>query len=113
MFCKNCGAAVTGKYCSCCGTRVRSDYAEFKLMLSRRKRAWINEKYGMSGLQGDNVGHFCWTQAEMKVTRGINESHFNSRAIDPMSMVEEIECAADKLYSAVMVTIGGLNLRWR
>lgn len=25
MYCKTCGAAVVGKYCSCCGTRVEGE----------------------------------------------------------------------------------------
>ncbi len=37
MFCTECGAAVTGKFCSCCGARVRSDLEAFKLK-QRRER---------------------------------------------------------------------------
>lgn len=37
-FCKKCGAAVTGKYCSCCGTRVTDDFTDFRKAQRRMER---------------------------------------------------------------------------
>ena len=38
MFCNKCGAVVTGKYCSCCGQRVRSQKEELELIERRLKK---------------------------------------------------------------------------
>lgn len=37
-FCKKCGAAVSGKYCSCCGTRVTDDFTDFRKAQRRMNR---------------------------------------------------------------------------
>lgn len=29
-YCKKCGAVVTGKFCSCCGTRATNDFTDFR-----------------------------------------------------------------------------------
>lgn len=42
MFCTKCGAAVTGKYCSCCGQRVRSPKEELDLIEKRLKREFTD-----------------------------------------------------------------------
>lgn len=42
MYCKKCGAAVVGKFCSCCGFRVRSQLEEFRLEERRRAREFKN-----------------------------------------------------------------------
>ena len=43
MFCINCGAAVSGHYCSCCGRKVRPALAEFRLAERRRRKSFDTE----------------------------------------------------------------------
>lgn len=52
--CKKCGAVVTGKYCSCCGKRVTTDFEDFRAAerrtwrnFDRRKRELDGRKYNM------------------------------------------------------------------
>lgn len=42
MFCTKCGAAVTGKYCSCCGQKVRSQKDELELIEKRLKKEFCD-----------------------------------------------------------------------
>ena len=44
MFCNNCGAVVTGKYCCCCGRKIRSAVDEFKLQ-KKNERQRFKESY--------------------------------------------------------------------
>lgn len=44
-YCRKCGAVVTGKFCSCCGTKARSDFQEFRLAERRFERQFREEKY--------------------------------------------------------------------
>lgn len=37
-YCRKCGAAVNGKYCSVCGTRATSDFDEFRKIQRRMDR---------------------------------------------------------------------------
>lgn len=38
MHCKKCGEVVNGKFCSCCGTRVRTDAEEIRRMERQAKK---------------------------------------------------------------------------
>lgn len=37
-YCKKCGSVVTGKFCSCCGTRATDDFTDFKKAQRRMER---------------------------------------------------------------------------
>lgn len=64
-YCKKCGAVVSGKFCSCCGTRATSDLTDFRRDQRRAKRLFIDR---MSA--GDRSGfarhaaEFAWLSAE-------------------------------------------------
>lgn len=71
MYCKKCGAAVVGRYCSYCGTRVRTDLDEYKSLLRRVKGEYIREcnYYRTADRRGLAVTHLaeaCWTAAEIR-----------------------------------------------
>ena len=71
MFCSKCGAVVAGKYCSCCGQRVRSEIEEFRLTEQRMRRAFLNEcrekNGGAAWLQ--HLADACWLTASTKYRR--------------------------------------------
>lgn len=78
MFCINCGAAVSGHYCSCCGRKVRSSITEFRLAERRKRKAFFNEcraSFEMDEKMPDNekqaivvsrskLADACWMRAE-------------------------------------------------
>lgn len=63
MFCKKCGAAVSGKYCSRCGSRVFSDSEEFFRKLRTEKHRFMKSNK-------DSVAYWlsevCWFAAQEK-----------------------------------------------
>lgn len=71
MHCKRCGAAVVGKYCSYCGTRVRTDWDEYKSILGRAKKEYRQEcnYYRTGDRRGLAINHLaeaCWIAAELR-----------------------------------------------
>ena len=57
-YCKKCGAVVVGKFCSCCGQKVKTAFEEFISAKNRQRRAfrhWAEQKdfnrYGCIPLQ--------------------------------------------------------------
>lgn len=57
-YCKKCGAVVVGKFCSCCGQKVKTAFEEFISAKNRQRRAfrrWAEQKdfnrYGCIQLQ--------------------------------------------------------------
>lgn len=74
MFCKKCGAAVVGKFCSCCGNRVRTNAEEYSLAANRAKREFIRD---MTHDADDRYlepwrGHLaeaCWLASSTKINR--------------------------------------------
>ena len=64
-FCKRCGAVVSGKYCSCCGTRATSDFQEFR-KAQRTMVKWIRQKgytdsrfVGSGSLYAQRLAELC------------------------------------------------------
>lgn len=71
VFCSKCGASVVGKYCSCCGQRIRSSEEEFKLEERRMEREFKNlnsrNNYGgLKDLYSSHLAQACWLAAAMK-----------------------------------------------
>lgn len=78
MICKNCGAAVVGKYCSCCGKRIRNDYEEFKRAERKAQQEFKRnavEKYDAGRPRGcvvvDELATACWNACSIKYMAGI------------------------------------------
>lgn len=65
MFCKNCGAVVVGKFCSCCGKRVYSDLQEFRQVERRAKKEFLRNA-AIDNLDRMHLADCCWTACEMK-----------------------------------------------
>lgn len=71
MHCRRCGAVVTGKYCSCCGFRVRSDVDEYKALLRLAKKDYMREcrlyeSPDRRGLAVTHLAEACWMAADMR-----------------------------------------------
>lgn len=69
MYCKKCGAAVCGKFCSVCGERVRTNEQEYWLAMSRAKKSFVREKTNQSprgSLICNRVADICWFACERK-----------------------------------------------
>ena len=70
VFCNKCGAAVVGKFCSCCGTRVRSQLEEYKLVerAAERefKKACTYEDGRCLGLDRLHLASACWLAAHCR-----------------------------------------------
>ena len=67
MFCKNCGAAVVGRFCSCCGRRARSEIEDFRLTEQRKRREFLNDcRKPSEPAWWGHLAEACWYAAAMK-----------------------------------------------
>lgn len=116
MICKNCGAAVVGKYCSCCGKRIRNDYEEFKRAERKAQQEFKRnavEKYaaGMPcGLMvvGD-LATACWNACKIKYFGGVFVEVYQpgNRVIVPdeaYEMLEKVKKHATALLDRLVMT---------
>ena len=61
MYCSNCGAAVVGKFCSCCGKRVAGELEAFR----RYERKTIKDFTNEAG-SNHHLATACWYVCERK-----------------------------------------------
>jgi len=67
MYCKNCGAAVVGKFCSCCGTRVRSDIEEYRRAERLAQKHFTRNAFSASGdVALERLAEACWHAANLR-----------------------------------------------
>lgn len=66
MFCRKCGAAVSGNFCCVCGERVRSALEIFRLDERRKKTAF--KKSVKADISGTliHLADACWAAADRK-----------------------------------------------
>lgn len=71
MYCNHCGAVAIGKYCSCCGRKLRNSVQEFDLEKGRRYREFYKKAYAESGksLEHQHLASACWIACELKYLR--------------------------------------------
>lgn len=64
MYCKKCGAVVTGKFCSNCGTRAKTLLEEYRAAERKARRDFINDhvkkNYSNSGCALGHLADACW-----------------------------------------------------
>lgn len=114
MFCANCGAAVSGNYCSVCGRKIRSALEEFRL--AERKAAKELQKHaGVKCKRAVNDGYGCigrlmdaCVMAARNSYRRLDDSIYWTRYGDPAEfeelMLEKLEASntrAKKLFDFV------------
>lgn len=98
MFCSKCGASVVGKFCSCCGQRVRSEIEEFRLTEQRARRAFLSECSELNGpAWWRHLADACWLTASVKYRKDPRfEGVSYAQALDNL---EEIKFAARGLFN--------------
>lgn len=70
MYCKNCGAAVTGRFCSRCGIRIRNDVDQYILDKRREARAFEKTVVGhFDSLSASHLATACWYVYECKLLK--------------------------------------------
>ena len=74
MYCKKCGAAVTGRFCCCCGERVRTNAEEIKRETRRLRNQFKDaciEKYDYPYVNYCHMAEACWNAAEVRSSEKI------------------------------------------
>lgn len=101
MFCKKCGAAVNGKFCSCCGQRVRSDLEELRVIERRVKKEFIESCERVTGLGYRNdlskLAEACWYASNARYNKS------NSYQVDdhiPASVFDSLQTV--KIHAAML-----------
>ena len=105
MNCRKCGAAVNGKFCSCCGQRVRSALEEYRLAEKRMERDFTNKCSETGKARELHLMHLAsawWKASSMKYDRS------RILSIDdyvPKSVYDNLQTLrdhAEKLYKALI-----------
>lgn len=95
MFCKKCGAVVTGNYCCVCGERIRSEVDEFRLA-ERRKRAAFKNTLGILPMAG-RIASACWDAASLKYDL-CGCSNGGLLCCDAYERLQKVDTLARKLF---------------
>ena len=87
MNCKRCGAFVVDKFCSHCGTRVRTDLQEYRLFEKKAAKSFKQEceEYrapGESLLLVNHLSEACWqaSNARYGIRRKLDVGYTLSQA---------------------------------
>ena len=107
MTCKRCGAALTGRYCSCCGSKVRTDLDEYKSLMRKVKAEYMKEcaYYRTPDYRGLAIGHLaeaCWRAAEMRYGSIYCGTEFVMTNED-LNNIEEVKEHATLLFRQLIV----------
>lgn len=82
MYCRKCGAAVTGNYCCVCGERVRTPDQEAFNALRKARRRFIDDR-GWRPNEKTHLAHLperAWDLAEYFVGYSVDyEGYWNPR----------------------------------
>jgi len=111
IYCKNCGAVVVGKFCSCCGQRVRTTLEEFRFAEKRAEREFKNrhhkEDFGKYGLIPTHVASLSFFAASEKCVPSWhwNDCDFDEIAEESFYGLETAVSMAEKLYKEIMNVI--------
>lgn len=98
MFCSKCGAVVTGKYCSCCGQRARSEIEEFDVIERRLRRAFREECSKKLPCGGFALADACWLAVSIKYKKDPRDGYSFIEAENSLcSMKHAARALFDKL----------------
>ena len=98
MYCRKCGAVVSGKFCCCCGAKIRSMAEELRLAEFAERRAFKNRHRKDCEPWHFWLAEMCWNLANQKYG-----ARFRCEAtqtdIDNLSVVSE---HAERLFTLVV-----------
>ena len=103
MYCNHCGAVAVGKYCSCCGRRLRSSVQEFDLEMGRLHKEFYKKAYVESGksLAHQHLASSCWIACELKYLRNRCVNGVNGELVlapDAYERLAMVQAHATALY---------------
>lgn len=106
MYCKHCGAAAIGKYCSCCGRRLRNSVEEFNLAQDRLHKDFYKKAYMEAGksLEHQHLASACWIACELKYLRNRYANGKNGELVlapDAWERLELVHTHAAALYERI------------
>ncbi len=109
-YCKKCGAIVVGKFCSCCGERVRTSLKEYRIMERRLKKVFEDSKredFQKYGLVPIHVASLAFFAAERKCEPKIpvNEETFDLYAEQFFCGLKQASREAESLYQKILAVI--------
>lgn len=101
MYCKHCGAVAVGKYCSCCGRRLRDNVDEFNIV--RRKMAKEFSFQSGKELVYQHMATACWIACEIKYCKDPILFVCGERVLAPdaYERLEIVKAHATALYERV------------
>ena len=100
MYCSKCGAAVVGKYCSCCGAKIRPAAAELRLASNAERRRFKERHREIDSPWEFWLAEACWDVARIKYDVGCGCNGQNlSNAIENLKVVTE---HAEKLFEQLV-----------
>ena len=102
MFCTKCGASVVGKYCSCCGNRVRSSLEDLRLAEKRAKRefenACGNSEYPRRQLELLHLANACWLASYQRYNKSARYMIGDIIPPEAYDSLETVRIHAQKLF---------------
>jgi hypothetical protein len=104
MYCSKCGAVVVGKYCSCCGTRYRSQLGELRLAERRAQKEFVRAKTytpngRLLGLTNLHLATACWIASfEKYSTGGCRYKEGDSIPADAFDSLTTVRAKAEQLF---------------
>ena len=107
MYCNKCGAVVVGKFCSCCGVRVRSQLEEYRLAERHTKKAF-EEACCRSGpipqLELLHLASACWYAAYIRYSKARQLRIGDSVPAETFEALKEIRAHAEFLFNQLYNT---------
>ena len=108
MYCKSCGAAVIGRYCSCCGARVRTDVEDIRLRFNRMRRAFLSEKTTQSDMASRKIAEACWDAGCVKYG-----FPYECSMDDCEERILKIDRFARLVFSLIIVAVTAKEREWQ
>lgn len=112
MYCNNCGAVAVGKFCSCCGAKLRTEIEMFRLTAKRTHKEYMKqfERFHLPcpnpvNVAIDQIATACWYACEIKYGNGMEIGNANigySVAPDAYMKLETVKDRATKLCERLL-----------
>ena len=104
MYCKKCGAAVIGKFCSCCGTRVRTDAEEIRRMERQAKKEFIETVLTGWDVYKKYLAESVWLASRLRLEKGHPYLH-ELDVCSARESLEKVRADAEFIYRLLVSAI--------